>query len=79
MSKKPVPKKKMSKSRSKQRYGSFQTKVLKRLSNETKLVTCKNCGSKHVSHTVCPDCGKYRERQVVDKSKKVAKITKIKA
>lgn len=79
MSKHPVPKKKTPKSKSKKRYGSFQTKVLRRLSNETNLVKCPDCGSKCVSHTVCPDCGKYRGRQVIDKQKKVDKITKIKA
>lgn len=79
MSKKPTPKKKTSKSRSKRRYGSYQTKVLTQITEQVKLVTCPNCGSKTVSHTACPDCGQYRGRQVIDKKKKIDKITKIKA
>ena len=57
MSKHPTPKKKTSKARTRRRYGSFKTKVLNKLSNAVKLVTCPSCGSKCVSHTVCPDCG----------------------
>lgn len=78
MAKHPVPKKKTTKRVSKQRYGSFQTKVLKRLAN-VNLVNCPDCGAKNPSHQVCSECGKYRGRQVVDKSKKVDKITTIKA
>ncbi len=79
MPKHPVPKKKKSKSESKKRYGSFQTKVLKKLTNTVKLVDCPNCGAKALSHTVCKECGQYRGRQVIDKNKAVEKITKIKA
>jgi len=79
MAKHPVPKKKTTKRVSKQRYGSFKTKVLKKLTNFVNLVTCPDCGSKALSHTVCPECGKYRGRQVVDKQKKIDKITTIKA
>lgn len=79
MSKHPTPKKKTSKARTRRRYGSFKTKVLNKLSNAAKLVTCPSCGSKCVSHTACPDCGKYRGRQVISKQKKIDKITKIKA
>ena len=79
MSKHPTPKKKTSKSRTKRRYGSYQTKVLTMITEQVKLVTCKNCGSKRVSHTACTECGQYRGRQVIDKQKKIDKITKIKA
>lgn len=80
MAKHPVPKKKTSKARSKDRYGSFQTKVLKKLTNIVNLVTCSNCGSKALAHTACSTCGMYRGRQVVNKDKQAAgKITKIKA
>jgi len=75
----PVPKKKVSKSRMRKRYGSFKTTVLTKLTERTALVTCQNCGAKHLAHTVCKDCGKYRGRQVIDKQKEVDKITKIKA
>lgn len=79
MPKHPVPKKKTTKRVSKQRYGSFQTKVLRKLSNRVSLVPCPNCGAKRLSHTVCHQCGQYRGRQVIDKQKEVEKITKIKA
>lgn len=78
MAKHPVPKKKASRRRSMLRYGSFKTKTLKNLSNKTKLVICPNCGEKHISHTVCKNCGQYRGRQVIDKKKQIDKITKIK-
>lgn len=79
MAKHPVPKQKTSKSRSRSRYGSFKTKVLTKISNSIKLVTCSNCGAKRKTHYACPECGMYRGRQVVDKTKKIEKITKIKA
>lgn len=79
MSKHPVPKKKTTKSKSKKRYGSFKTKTLTKLTNAVHLTTCKDCGGKRLMHTVCPHCGKYKGRQVLDKSKKIDKITTIKA
>ncbi len=79
MAKHPVPKKKTSKARSKRRYGSFKTKTLTKLSNKVNLVTCPNCKVKIVTHRACPECGQYKGRQVIDKQKKIEKITKIKA
>ncbi|PIR55188.1 50S ribosomal protein L32 [Candidatus Peregrinibacteria bacterium CG10_big_fil_rev_8_21_14_0_10_36_19] len=79
MAKHPVPKKKTNKSDTKRRYGSFKTKVLKKLTNLLNLASCPDCGSKIPAHRACPDCGKYKGRQVIDKQKKVDKITKIKA
>jgi large subunit ribosomal protein L32 len=78
MPKHPVPKKKTTKAKSKKRYGSFQTKVLRQLSN-VQLKDCPNCGAKRLAHTVCKECGQYKGRQVIDKQKQVDKITKIKA
>lgn len=79
MAKHPVPKKKTPKSKGKKRYGSFKTKVLRNLKDRVNLTTCQNCGAKRLSHTVCQQCGQYRGRQVIDKQKKIDKITKIKA
>ena len=79
MPKHPVPKKKTTKRVTKQRYKSFLTKVVKKLTNKVNLTVCENCGAKRLTHTVCPECGMYRGRQVVDKQKKIDKITKIKA
>lgn len=79
MAKHPVPKKKATKRVTKQRYGSFQTKVLNKLFNLVKLATCKNCGAKVLSHTACGECGQYRGKQIIDKSKEEGKVTTIKA
>ena len=79
MAKHPVPKQKKAKNKTKRRYGSFKTSVLTKLSKRVNLVICPDCGEKHLTHTVCHACGKYRGRQVLDKSKKVEKITTIKA
>lgn len=32
------------------------------------LYTCPNCGSLVARHAVCPDCGFYRGKQLVDHS-----------
>lgn len=79
MAKHPVPKKKTNKSDSKRRYGSFKTKVLKKLSNAVNLVPCPSCGEKRLLHTACSNCGQYRGRQVIVKKQKIDRITKIKA
>lgn len=79
MPKHPVPKKKTAKRTTKQRYGSFKTKALKKLSGVVSLADCPNCGAKHLTHHACGECGQYRGRQVIDKQKQVDKITKIKA
>ncbi len=32
------------------------------------LSSCSNCGSAHLYHTVCPDCGYYRGKLAVEKA-----------
>ena len=34
--------------------------------NVTGLTKCSNCGATIVSHRVCPECGYYDGKQVVD-------------
>jgi large subunit ribosomal protein L32 len=34
--------------------------------NVTGLVKCSNCGATIVSHRVCPECGYYDGKKVVD-------------
>lgn len=53
-----VPKRKVSKMRSRQRKASHRVIV---------AVTkpCPQCGAPHRSHRVCPSCGFYRGRQVL--------------
>mgnify|MGYP006425477541 CR=1 FL=1 len=79
MAKKPTPKQKLCRSRSRNRYGSFQTKVRNKLANLVNLVKCSSCGAKVPPHTVCKQCGQYKGRQVLDVEKEMKKITKIKA
>lgn len=31
------------------------------------LAVCSNCGSWHVFHTVCPECGHYRGKLAIEK------------
>ena len=37
------------------------------------LITCPKCGRKKLSHAVCPHCGSYKEREVVDVLEKLTK------
>jgi large subunit ribosomal protein L32 len=55
-----VPKRKMSRSNTRSRRSQWKTTV-------PTLVTCPNgaCGQMTSPHTVCPNCGQYRGRQVV--------------
>ena len=32
------------------------------------LCKCKSCGAAKASHTTCPECGKYAERQIIASS-----------
>ncbi|MEY3012074.1 MAG: hypothetical protein RIT45_809 [Pseudomonadota bacterium] len=54
-----VPKRRMSKSRSRMRRAQHD-----RITSPT-LSSCSNCGSPVRPHHVCGDCGQYRGRQVV--------------
>lgn len=79
MPKHPVPKKKTSKQASKTRYSTFQSRTRKKLTNRVHLTKCSDCGATKQIHVVCKECGKYNGRQVIDLSKKIDKITKVKA
>ena len=35
------------------------------------LATCSNCGSWHVFHTVCKECGYYRGKVAIEKNETV--------
>jgi len=42
---------------------------------EPRLSTCEKCGAAHLRHRMCPECGNYRGRTVVDVAgKKAARI-----
>lgn len=59
MSKKPVPKKKTSKSKRNMRRSHHALSA-------PQLSECAQCGSKKLSHHVCPSCGYYAGRQVLE-------------
>jgi len=55
----PLPKRKISKGRRDRRRTHDNLKT-------RKLVTCPNCGEMRLPHHVCPHCGFYKGREVVD-------------
>ena len=79
MAKHPVPKKKTSKTKTGMRYGSYARRTRIRLLGTVNLVDCSSCKEKKISHHACPSCGKYRGRQVLDMTKQIEKVTKVKA
>lgn len=79
MSKRSTPKKQQANSQSSRRYKAFQNKTRKRLVNATALSTCDKCGESKMTHTACASCGYYKGRMVIDKSKGMDKITRVKA
>ena len=32
------------------------------------LATCPNCGATVIAHRICPECGYYHGRQIIEKS-----------
>lgn len=58
----PLPKRKLSKGRRNRRRAHDAI-------GAPKLVECPNCRAKILAHRMCPSCGYYRGRQVVDLSK----------
>ncbi|NPB05969.1 MAG: 50S ribosomal protein L32 [Aquificae bacterium] len=59
-----VPKSRTSKwRRNRRRAQNFFNKFKRSLPS---LVTCPECGEKILPHRVCPYCGTYRKRAVID-------------
>ncbi len=54
----PVPKRKLSRSRTRHRRSSWKTTV-------APIATCGQCQSPKLQHTACPTCGTYNSRQVL--------------
>lgn len=79
MAKHPVPKKKVSQSRTAKRYAAFAFKKHRKLEGFVNVVSCKACGNPTLNQQACPSCGNYRGRSTRDISKVVDKVTKIKA
>lgn len=55
----PLPKRKISKGRRNRRRAHDSIGI-------PKLVECSNCHAKMMPHRVCPTCGQYRGRQVIE-------------
>ena len=55
-----VPKHKASKARTRRR------KAINSRLDTTTFIKCANCGNSMVSHRVCPKCGFYKGKQVLD-------------
>lgn len=55
----PLPKRKISKSRRNRRraHDALQLKH---------LVECEGCGEYHIAHRVCPQCGSYNDKTVIE-------------
>lgn len=68
-----VPKKKMSKSRSRKRTSTWVYKKGKKILNSLKLTQCKSCGATMKLHNVCRECGYYRGKKII--SPKLKTIT----
>ena len=64
-----VPKQHKTKSRRNQRRMNIRIK-------QPGLCACPKCGKLVLSHTVCPNCGYYKGRQVIDVLKKLTKKEK---
>jgi large subunit ribosomal protein L32 len=54
----PLPKRKISKGRRDRRRAHDALKA-------RNLVVCNNCGESRLPHTVCPNCGFYKGREVI--------------
>lgn len=54
-----VPKKKVSKQRKRKRRGAQKAEM-------PTVGRCPNCGDPRIPHRVCPSCGMYGDRQVLE-------------
>lgn len=53
-----VPKKKMSRSRTRRRKANWKVSA-------PRMSRCPQCNAEKLPHRVCPECGTYRGREVV--------------
>ena len=62
----PLPKRKISSARrDRRRANDFLT--------PSNLTQCSNCGEMRLPHTVCPNCGYYKGREVISHNAKEEK------
>ena len=74
-----VPKKKVSRVRTKRRYACHVKRVQKLLNNKTHLIACTHCGVQKLLHHVCAACGYYGTRMVMNVKGDKSSVTKIEA
>jgi large subunit ribosomal protein L32 len=55
----PNPKRRHSKTRTSKRRAHDHLKA-------PNLATCSNCGEQKLPHRVCPHCGSYRGREIIE-------------
>jgi len=55
----PLPKKKQSKRKKRQRRSHDAL-------TRTGIIMCSNCGQPSLPHRVCPNCGHYNGKKIVD-------------
>ena len=55
----PNPKRRHSKTRTSKRRANDYLKI-------KSLSLCPNCGAQKAPHRVCPECGQYRGREVIE-------------
>ena len=55
------PKRKHSKARTRKRRGQYYGSLAK-----PEVMECPNCGNTKMRHRVCPSCGFYRGRKIVE-------------
>ncbi len=53
-----VPKKKMSRSRTRRRKANWKVSA-------PTTVECQQCGAMHLPHRLCHECGSYKGREVI--------------
>jgi len=58
----PQPKRKLSSGRRDRRRAQDHLQAMN-------LVACSNCGEMRLPHTICPSCGHYQGREVVEIAK----------
>lgn len=56
-----VPKKKMSRSRTRSRKAAWKVEA-------PRLVACEQCGQPKLAHRACRECGTYKGREVLETS-----------
>lgn len=64
-----LPKKKLSSSRRRKRTSTKKYTA-------SNLIKCSNCSKLKQNHIVCPHCGYYKEKQIIEQ-KEAVKVTKI--